>query len=405
MPLDERDYFTVTEINNEARTILEESYHDVRVMGEISNFKRHSSGHLYFTLKDSDCQLRAVCFRSDANRLRFEPEDGIKAVARGRLTVYDRQGQYQMVASTIVEAGAGELEAAFRALKEKLEKEGLFDPAHKKPLPPYPFRVAVVTSRTGAAVRDVVSTLGRRWPCVEILLVPVHVQGEQAAPDIVRALQLLRETDHLDLIILGRGGGSLEDLWAFNEEAVARAIFECPVPIISAVGHETDVTIADFVADVRAATPTMAAEVAVPERDEIHAALVHSEERLLRHMHSGLELRRRRLSELLRSYALGRIRGRIENYLQTHDHMMDNLKRRVAEALDRRRARLNEAMVRLKGLDARAILDRGYSICTDPASGRVVGSVAGAIEAGDLRVTFRDGNVITHVKENVDERG
>ncbi|MBI4720916.1 MAG: exodeoxyribonuclease VII large subunit, partial [Chitinivibrionia bacterium] len=243
----ERDILTVTEINELARALIEESFPEVSVLGEISNFKRHSSGHLYLTLKDAGAQLRTVCFKGDALSLDFDPEDGMLAVARGRLTLYEPYGQFQLVARTMEKAGAGELERAFRALCARLEKEGLFAPEHKKPLPAYPRRIAVITSPTGAAVRDIVSTLKRRWPCVEIVLLPVRVQGSEAAPEITAALELAPRLAPVDIVILGRGGGSLEDLWAFNEETVARAIFDCPIPVISAVGHETDFTIADFV--------------------------------------------------------------------------------------------------------------------------------------------------------------
>ena len=258
MLFDDVEYLTVSEVNNRVRALLDETFPDICVLGEVSNFKGHTSGHLYFTLKDSEAQLRAVCFRSDARRLDFEIEDGMQVLARGRLTVYEAYGQYQLVAYAVERAGAGALEAAFRRMKEKLLKEGLFDPDHKKPLPPFPKKIAVVTSPTGAAVRDIVSTLRRRWPAIEVLLCPVRVQGDQAVGEIVRALDALSTLDGVDLVIVGRGGGSLEDLWAFNEEPVARAIYRCPIPVVSAVGHETDFTIADFVADMRAATPTMA---------------------------------------------------------------------------------------------------------------------------------------------------
>ncbi|UCG53653.1 MAG: exodeoxyribonuclease VII large subunit [Candidatus Latescibacterota bacterium] len=403
MPLDEKSYFTVSEINAQIRTIIEENYPDVTVLGEISNFKRHTSGHLYFTLKDADSQLRTVCFRSDAGRVTFEPEDGMRVLASGRLTLYEPYGQYQLVAYSLEEAGAGELERAFRELCEKLEKEGLFDPEHKKPLPVYPFRIAVVTSPTGAAVRDIISTLRRRWPPAEILLFPVAVQGENAAPEISRALGLLGGVEDLDLVITGRGGGSLEDLWAFNEEVVARAIFDCPIPVVSAVGHETDFTISDFVADVRAATPTMAAEIAVPQLDEILARLDERENRLLKYADVTVELRRRRLEELLRSYALGQVRGRVERAMQALDFATEKLIHRIVETVRERGNRLNETLTRLEGLDAKRILSRGYTICTEVDTGSVIRSCKAALEAGDVHVTFGDGKVYADVKELVDD--
>ncbi len=402
MLLGDRDYFTVTEINREVKAILDQNYRSVRVVGEISNFRRHSSGHLYFTLKDAESQLKGMCFRGDAGRVDFDLADGIKVLVSGRLTVYEPYGQYQIVASRIEKAGVGELEQAFRALKDKLEKEGLFDPDHKQPLPAYPFKLAVVTSPTGAAVHDVISTVARRWPCAELLLFPVRVQGESAAGEIVRALKRLPEVPDLDLIIVGRGGGSLEDLWAFNEEAVARAIYQCPVPVISAVGHETDFTIADFVADVRAATPTMAAEIAVPELADVLENLERMQATLTQRMRGAVDLYKVRLRELLRSYALGQVRGKIERYLQAHDYAMDNLQRRISEVVRTGRVALNHAMTRLQGLDATAILGRGYAICADFETGAVISSAARAAEIRDMRITFKDGSVLSEVKEKLD---
>jgi len=345
MPQDDRRHLTVSELNGLVRTLVEENFPEVSVLGEVSNLKRHSSGHVYFTLKDSEAQIRAVLFRSAAERVGFALEDGLQVVATGRLTIYEAYGTYQVVVQTLEKAGVGALELALRRLMERLEKEGLFDAARKKRLPSYPFRIAVVTSPTGAAVRDIISTLRRRWPPVEILLYPVAVQGSQAAPDIVRALSLLRTVPDLDLIILGRGGGSLEDLWAFNEEAVARAIYSCPVPIVSAVGHETDFTIADFVADVRAATPTMAAEIAVPRLDDLLRRMDEMEKRLIQSTRMGFELRKTRLGELVRSYALGRVRGRVETAIQAADYAAERLRRTVETILVARSNRLNASGV------------------------------------------------------------
>ncbi|MDH3217488.1 MAG: exodeoxyribonuclease VII large subunit [Candidatus Krumholzibacteria bacterium] len=404
MLFDDTQHLTVSEVNEQVRTLLEESFAEVCVLGEVSNFKSHSSGHWYFTLKDANSQLRSVCFRSDARRVGFDLEDGMQVLARGRLTVYEAYGQYQLVVSAIEEWGAGQLEAAFRALKERLEKDGLFDASHKRELPAYPFKIAVVTSPTGAAVRDIVSTLRRRWPAVDIVLCPVRVQGDQAAPEIVRALESLRDVAGIDLIIVGRGGGSLEDLWAFNQEIVARAIFDCPAPVISAVGHETDFTIADFVADARAATPTMAGEMAVPAADEVRAALQQTMGRLTHFVSSTLELHQRRLHALLASYALGRVRGRIENYMQAHDFAMENLKRRIGDVIRKRRGSVDEIVARLQGMDVKTILKRGYTLCSDARSGAMIRKVADAVRAGNLQVTFHDGHVLAEVKEKIHER-
>jgi exodeoxyribonuclease VII large subunit len=402
MPLDDRRHLTVSELNALVSSLVEENFPEVRVLGEVSNLKRHTSGHVYFTLKDAGAQLRAVLFRSDAERAALPLEDGMLVIAEGRVTVYEAYGQYQIVVRSLERAGVGALELAFRLLKERLEKEGLFDPECKKPLPAYPFRIAVVTSPTGAAVRDIVSTLRRRWPPAEILLFPVAVQGGQAAPDIVRALSLLPSVAELDLIILGRGGGSVEDLWAFNEEAVARAIYACPLPVVSAVGHETDFTIADFVADVRAATPTMAAEIAVPRLDDVLLRLDEVERRLVQFAAVGLELRRRRLLELVRSYALGRVRGRLEGAMQAVDYAAEKLRRSIDAVMAAEGNRLNQTVAHLEGFDAAKILSRGYVVCSDARTGGVIRSAGAALEARDVRLAFADGRVSAEVKERFD---
>lgn len=404
MLFDDVEYLTVSEVNGRVRELLEETFPNVCVLGEISNFKGHSSGHLYFTLKDSESQLRSVCFRSDAKRINFDIEDGMQVLARGRLTLYEAYGQYQLVAYAIEQTGAGALEAAFRKMKEKLLGEGLFDAAHKKPLPAFPRRIAIVTSPTGAAVRDILSTLRRRWSALDVLLCPVRVQGAQAAGEIVHALDTLSAVDGIDLVIVGRGGGSLEDLWAFNEEAVARAIYRCPVPVVSAVGHETDFTIADFVADVRAATPTMAAELAVPLAEDVLVTVDGHIRRVTQTMTSRLTVLRGRVQELLRSYALGKLRSHIEHAMQTHDLRMEALQRRVTAIIGDRRSKLAECMAKLEGLDARAILRRGFTLCSDEDSGRMVRSATQAATAANLRITFHDGNVLTEVKEKSHER-
>jgi exodeoxyribonuclease VII large subunit len=402
----DEELYTVTRLNSLVRVMVEGEFSDVSVLGEVSNFKRHSSGHLYFTLKDADSQLRSVCFRGVAGRLekgiRDGLDNGLKVVVRGRLTVYEPYGQYQIVASGIELAGEGELEKAFRALRDRLEQEGLFDAEHKQEIPGYPMAIAVVTSPTGAAIRDVLSTLSRRWPCSRVYVVPVRVQGDQAAGEIARALELLGEWDGLDVIIAGRGGGSLEDLWAFNEEIVARAIYDCPVPVVSAVGHETDFTIADFVADVRAATPTMAAEIVAPERDEVVSGVDRTLARLARFVDTQLRLRSARLRELLRSYALGRVRNRIESAMQTLDYLSERMRAAATRKLDDRRNALERASDRLRALSPREILGRGYTICTDSGSGAVLKRADDAVASGTVNITFSDGSVATEVKEKLD---
>jgi exodeoxyribonuclease VII large subunit len=404
MPLDERSYLTVSEINAQVRSLVEDAYPEVTVLGEISNFKRHTSGHLYFTLKDADAQLRSACFRANASRIGFDVEDGMRVLATGRITLYEPYGQYQLVVYRMEKAGVGELEIAFRELCERLEKEGLFNPDHKVDLPVYPFRIAVVTSPTGAAVRDIITTLRRRWPAATVLLYPVAVQGEGSAEEIAGAIEAISEMDDIDLVIMGRGGGSLEDLWSFNEEAVARAVFECPIPVISAVGHETDFTITDFVADLRAPTPTAAAEIATPRADEVKARLTEIKSRLARHFEVNLELKRRRLDEMLRSYALGRVRGQVESAMQALDYATDRLRRLGVDAVRTRGTRLREALTRLDGLDTRRILSRGFSIVTERETGAVVRSRETALDMRDISITFADGKVDAEVKEGRDGR-
>jgi exodeoxyribonuclease VII large subunit len=319
-------------------------------------------------------------------------------VARGRLTVYEAQGTYQLVARAIEPAGRGDLERAFRLLVAKLEKEGLFDEARKRPLPRYPRTVAVVTSPTGAAVRDIMATLARRFPCVDVLFAPVQVQGDRAPFEIVRALDALSLRTDVDVVILGRGGGSIEDLWAFNDESVARAIHRSRAPVVSAVGHETDVTIADFVADRRAATPTMAAEVVVPDRADVERRVRVWVESSAARLQARLLNERRRVAELVRSYALGQVRGRVERAMQTMDFTMDRMRRVAASACDSRRAVLEHRCASLSGLDPREVLRRGYTVCHDESGAHVLRAAGEAAAAGRMRITFHDGVVAASVE-------
>ena len=270
-----RTSFTVTELNAHIKQLLDADalLGNVCVTGELSNYKVYPSGHHYFTLKDAESSLRCVMFRSSAQSLRFRPASGMSVAAVGRIAVYPRDGAYQLYCTRLIPGGVGDLYAAYEQLKEQLQKEGLFDRAHKKPLPAFPQRIAVITSSAGAAVRDIIRVLGKRWPASEVVLLPVRVQGAEAPAEIAGAIRYANRYQVADLIITGRGGGSMEDLWAFNDERVARAIYDSEIPVISAVGHEPDVTIADYVADLRAATPSNAAELAVPDRQELQKKL------------------------------------------------------------------------------------------------------------------------------------
>ncbi|MEA1880975.1 MAG: exodeoxyribonuclease VII large subunit [Candidatus Marinimicrobia bacterium] len=275
-----RSTLSVSEITAQIKGLIESHFSSVWVRGEISNFKHHTSGHMYFTVKDNAAELRCVMFRGFNQNIRFKPEDGMDVFLQGKVTVYEPRGQYQLMVQMMEPAGIGTLYLAFEALKKQLASEGLFDESKKQPLPPYPNKIGIVTSRTGAALRDMLNVLTRRAPYIEIVLRPTLVQGNEAAADIIAGIQELESLPDIDLIIIGRGGGSLEDLWAFNEEVLARGIAACSLPLISAVGHETDVTISDMVADMRAPTPSAAAELAAPSIAELKNQLTHKVERL-----------------------------------------------------------------------------------------------------------------------------
>jgi len=332
---------TVSELTFRIRRLLELEIGDVRVEGEISNWRVASSGHAYFVLKDAGAAIRCVMFRPAVARLKFRPADGKKVEVQGRLSVYEARGEYQIVVETIVEQGLGALFEAFLKLKEKIEKEGLFDPEHKKPLPFLPRTVGVITSPTGAAIRDILNVLGRRFANLHIILWPVRVQGEGAAREIAHALEEMDRRRLADVIICGRGGGSIEDLWAFNEEIVARAIFNCRTPVISAVGHEIDFTIADFVADLRAPTPSAAAELVVRNRIELIERLEGLERRLDQAVASRIQYLRSRLEGLMQSYALEEPRFRLRQLQQKTDDLLARLEAKVRHEIALARQRLD----------------------------------------------------------------
>lgn len=329
----ERQVYSIKELNRYIRMKLDSDVvlSDVWIRGEISNFTHHGSGHMYFTLKDESSRIKAIMFASHNQRLPFVPKEGTKVIARGNVTVYERDGQYQFYATHMQPDGIGSLYMAYEQLKNKLEKEGLFAAERKRPLPRFPRCIGVVTSPTGAAVRDIIITLQRRYPQVAVLLYPVLVQGKGAAPSIVKAIEAVNDMGEADVMIVGRGGGSLEELWAFNEEAVARAIAGSRVPVISAVGHETDFTIADFAADLRAATPTAAAELAVPNAAELAAQLRQHQQRLRQGLLRRSQTSSERLASLQRSLALAGPRRQLTQHAQRLDMLRDAL-RRAAES-------------------------------------------------------------------------
>lgn len=354
--------YTVTELNRRARVALESEFSGLWVEGEISNFKFHSSGHMYLSLKDETSQISAVFFSRNNQFLKFEPHNGLKVIACGRLSLYEPRGQYQFYIERLEPKGLGALQLAFLQLKDKLEKDGLFLPEHKKPIPKYPQVVGVVTSPTGAAIRDILNVIGRRFHGTQVLLYPVRVQGDGAAEEIVQAIRAMNQMGEADVLIVGRGGGSMEDLWAFNEEAVARAVFDSKIPVISAVGHEIDWTICDLVADLRAPTPSAAAELVVQNREEIETRLLEGQQRMRNALLAYVESFRQRLKALQGSYAFKQPRLLIDEFSQRLDEQMRQLANYLKTCIKHKRQEFQVCVGRLNALSPLAILERGYSL-------------------------------------------
>jgi exodeoxyribonuclease VII large subunit len=441
-----RRVFTVSELTARIRTLLEETLVEVWVEGELSNCRVWNTGHMYFTLKDAGAQIRGVMFRSALRLLRFKPQDGLHVVARGRVSVYDPKGEYQLVCEHLEPAGLGALQLAFDQLKQRLASEGLFDASRKRPLPLLPRKIGVVTSLDGAAVRDIIKVLRRRYANSHIVIRPTRVQGDGAALDIARGLAAIGRVPGVDVVIVGRGGGSIEDLWAFNEEVVARAIAGCPVPTISAVGHETDVTIADFVADVRAPTPSAAAEMVVARRDDFCARI----DRVSSRMHAAMQARLHRLDARLRTLEArpgyagvhGRVAMRGRHAAELAHELRRAMRERLTayerrfrplrlalEAFDPRRrfgalrtrlvaadGRLSAAIARrrhrwegrlaraaacLDSMSPLAVLGRGYAVCWDDTRTHIIRDAA-AVQPGDrVRVTLERGELACEVRASV----
>ena len=380
---------TVSQINGYVKKILDHNIilNNVWVKGELSNFKRHYSGHLYITLKDEGGVLKAVMFRGAAATLAFEPADGMKVLARGRVSVYEAGGAYQLYIEEMIPDGVGELYIAYEQLKKQLADEGLFDERHKKPIPKFPKAVGVVTAPTGAAVRDIINVITRRYPMAEIILYPAKVQGTGAAESVVKAIEYFNATREVDTLIVGRGGGSIEDLWAFNEEITARAIYASEIPVISAVGHETDFTIADFVADLRAPTPSAAAEIAVPSTPELAARITADKSRIQQSIVSRIEGGRL----LLKRFKMRTPKDRIDEYSLRVDAMTRSMENSLKMKTMSLRRHFAAQAAKLDALSPLQTLSRGYAIPTR-GDGTVIRSV-GEVKSGDeFTLRLKDGS-------------
>jgi exodeoxyribonuclease VII large subunit len=370
------------------------------IKGEISNFKRHSSGHLYFTLKDADSTLSCVMFRSKSSFLKFEPAYGMQVLAGGYLSVYERDGRYQLYVENLQPDGIGALSIAYEQLKEKLSREGLFDDRWKKAIPLLPRRVGIVTSSTGAAIADIVSVSKRRYPGIQLILSPVLVQGEQAPAQIIRAIELLNGIEDIDVLIVGRGGGSLEELWAFNDEGVVRTIFTSRIPVISAVGHETDYTLADFVADRRAPTPSAAAEMAVPDQRELIKQLTVTQTRLVQAITKRIERRRVQLLHLIERPAFRRPKKAVDQHKQYIDMLNARLMRAFQSIFADHNHKFTKITEKLAVLNPLEVLKRGYSITRLYPQKRIIKTVDEIKDRQELEVVLADGSVLCRV-ENI----
>lgn len=413
----EPEILSVSDVNKAVKTTLESQYRLLWIKGEISNFKAHTSGHFYFSLKDSKAQINAVMFKGFNNGMTFRPKDGMEVIIRGKITVYEPRGNYQVFCELMEPVGAGALQLQFEQLKQKLHSEGLFDPKKKRPIPTLPQHVAVVTSPTGAAIRDILNVLGRRFKGLRVTVIPTIVQGEAAAPKIVAAIQLAQRLKDVDVMIVGRGGGSIEDMWCFNDEAVARAIASARVPVISAVGHEIDFTIADFVADLRAPTPSAAAELVCRNAAEIVERIALLERNLLRNLrhrfvmlkqklqHAGQRLvdPKRRLQDLsIRCDELEqRLSMALERQIERKKGRVQLIENRLPAPMhrlvQRKQARLGELAAKLDAISPLKVLDRGYSIVSKGAE--VVRSIDSLKTGDQLQIRFAQGKANVEVRE------
>lgn len=396
---------SVTQINEYIRGMMDEDalLAGVAVKGEISNYKVYPSGHHYFTIKDEGAALKCVMFRSSAVRLKFRPENGMKIIAMGKISVYPRDGAYQLYCTAMTLDGVGDLYAAFEQLKEKLSRQGLFDPVHKKPLPQYPGTIGIITSSAGAAIHDMLRILRKRYPLTQVRLLPVRVQGAEAPGEIAAAIAYANHFHLADLLIVGRGGGSIEDLWAFNDEQVARAIFDSEIPVISAVGHEPDVTISDFVADLRAATPSNAAELAVPDQDGLRQLLDSVSESMVTALQRQLKASRRQLDILRASPALQSPTVYIGQRKKALELLSSRLGSSGQQVINRHRQRFIAYTAKLEAMSPLKVLTRGYAMA-QTSTGEVIRSTSQTQIGDTVNVIVGDGSfetVVSKIKENV----
>lgn len=395
---DTKKYLTITEITRRIKRTLEDGFSGIWLVGEVSNAKKPGSGHIYLTLKDANSQLQAVIFRSVANRIKFDLKDGIDVIVYGSIAVYEPRGQYQIIVESVEPKGVGALQLAFQQLKAKLEKEGFFDQARKRQLPFLPRKIAIVTSPTGAAIQDMVNIINRRCPGVQIVVYPVKVQGIGAAEEIAQAVDDINTLDDVDVMIVGRGGGSIEDLWAFNEEVVARSIYKSKIPVISAVGHETDVTISDFVADKRALTPSEAGEMVVPRLDMLTGTLNAVKQRFDRALKNQLLVAQNRLQTIANSFAFRKPLDRVNNLQQKLDDTLQKMNSCIKHVVEMEKKRLLYIAGKLDNLNPLSILRRGYSLTTKVGELNPVKSISDIVNGDRIETKFSDGSVVSVVE-------
>lgn len=400
MPLDlpERRILTVSDLTGLIKSALEESFYDIWMEGEISNLRIPTSGHVYLTLKDKASQIRAVIFKSSARNIKFELKDGMHIICHGKITVYDVRGEYQIVIDTVEPQGIGALQLAFEQLKEKLFKEGLFDAKRKRPIPLLPGKIGIITSPTGAAIRDMLNIINRRFANVHIIINPVPVQGEGAGIEIARAIEEMNGFEDIDVVIVGRGGGSLEDLWAFNEEVVARAIYNSRIPVISAVGHEIDFTISDFVADLRAPTPSAAAELVVKNKQDLMESLSHIFSRLKNGIKTLFDAKRSVLREEIR--AMKDPATRINEYIQRIDDLSIRLSGGIGRYLDGLKKQAEAAAGKLNALSPLATLSRGYSIAMKLPEMQIIKDAKDIQKGDEVNIRLHKGEIICVVAKS-----